>query len=109
MKIPENFNKLDELKFDFNEFQFHIQVDWTYDGYIWIFPTYDRDCLWFQIDWNQNKYTVRKCKKGNGTDGDDIIYHESIPKGCVASMNTFIDLFIKETIKWCIDKKLYLA
>lgn len=111
MKVPVNFSNVDRMKFDIGKYRFYCEPDGNIDGYLWVFPDGDYEdipnCLWFQMDWNLNKYTVTKCKLGEGNTGKDIIYDEPIKKQNVITKTTFVNNFLKETVEWLMNNKLY--
>ena len=110
MKLPENFKKIDQEKFSIGAYNFYLEQDETYNGYVFVFPGAGNSlehCLWFQIDWNQNKYSVRKCELGLGTAGSDLILDEPFQRKLVITKTTFINNFIRETVDYLMANRLY--
>jgi hypothetical protein len=109
MKVPQNFTNIDRLKFSIDTYTFYLEPDGDVNGFVWVFPvaTSADMCLLFEIDWAINKFSVKRCILGDGTHGDYVILSEPLEKKNVITKTTFINKFIKETVEWLMNNKLY--
>jgi hypothetical protein len=109
MKVPQNFNNIDRLKFSIDTYTFYLEPDGYVNGSVWVFPeAASADmCLLFDIDWDINKFSVKKCKLGDGTWGDYVIIDEPLQKKNLITKTTFINNFIKVIVEWLMNNKLY--
>jgi hypothetical protein len=113
MKVPQNFSRIHKSKFSIDgidTYTFYLEPDnGNFVGSAWVFPQWESAdmCLLFEIDWAMNKFSVKRCIIGDGTNGDYVILSEPIQKKNVITKTTFINKFIKETVEWLINNKLY--
>jgi hypothetical protein len=109
MKVPQNFSNIDRLRFSIDMYEFYLEPDGYVNGSVWVFPqAVSADmCLLFEIDWDINKFSVKRCILGDGTNGDYVIFAEPLEKKNVITKTTFINKFIKETVEWLMNNKLY--
>lgn len=108
MNIPINFRKLHNQHLVINGIEFRIESDPNNDGSFWLFPETNgfKDCLFFLIDWYNNKYNVRRCKRGSGYTGDNIIENNPLLKKDVITQFTFKDNLLMKTLDWAMNNKL---
>ena len=112
MKVPQNFSKIYKSKFSIDgidTYTFYLEPDGDLDGSAWVFPERASAdmCLLFKIDWDINKFSVKRCILGDGTNGDYVIIDEPLQKKNLITKTTFINNFIKVIVEWLMNNKLY--
>jgi len=109
MKVPKNFSNIDRLKFSIDTYTFYLEPDGYVNGSAWVFPFGESAdmCLLFEIDWAINKFSVKRCILGDGTNGDYVILSEPLEKKNVITKTTFVNNFIKVIVEWLMNNKLY--
>ena len=93
MKKPENFNKINNVKFTTktgNQYKF------ASDGKspeLWIFnqPDDTKYCLAFVIDWTNEVYEIKRAENGKGTKWIDTIHQGNFTSQPMKTMSSFID------------------
>jgi hypothetical protein len=113
MKRPTNFESFLDCKTSNSKlagrFEFRVQTgDPLSSNYVWILPEYDLGLrsyvLRLHINWEENLMTIRRCKKGKGNDGKDILT-QTISVKNFKSYYIFV-LFVEDIIKDVINLKL---
>ena len=94
MKKPENFRKIDGVKFATktnNEYKF--SVDTPKGNLLWIFSQPDTTTysLAFVIDWEKEVYEIRRAKNGYGKNWIDTIHQGNFTSQPMKTMNSFVD------------------
>ena len=92
MKKPENFRKIDGVKFATktnNEYKFAT------DGRspeLWVFqqPDDSKYCLAFIIDWETEVYQIRRAENGKGTNWIDTLHSGNFGKHSMETMSSFV-------------------
>ena len=93
MKKPENFTKIDGVKFATktnNEYKFAT------DGRspeLWVFqqPDTSKYCLAFVIDWEKEVYEIRRAENGKGVNWIDTIHQGNFTSEPMKTMSSFVD------------------
>ena len=93
MKKPENFRKIDGVKFTTktnNEYKF--SVDTPKGNLLWIFSQPDTTTysLAFVIDWEKEVYEIKRAKNGKGTNWIDTIHQGNFGKDSMKTMSSFV-------------------
>lgn len=108
MNVPHNFDKINNYEFLIDEKNFRIETSNETYGDLFVFG-YEHNvnyCLYFNINWIDKTYEVRKCPRGLGSAGEDlnqfVLYNKD-----VKTLNTFLNNTIIETIHHLIKNKLY--
>jgi hypothetical protein len=92
MKKPENFRKIDGVKFATktnNEYKFAT------DGVspeLWVFnqPDTSQYCLAFIIDWETETYEIKRAENGNGNNWIDVLHSGNFGKHSMKTMSSFV-------------------
>ena len=92
MKKPENFRKIDGVKFATktnNEYKFAT------DGIgveLWVFkqPDTTKYCLAFIIDWKTETYEIKRVENGKGTNWIDVLHNGNFGKHSMETMSSFV-------------------
>lgn len=102
MKLPINFEKINDENFTFQGDSFRIEADKFPGvgaiGSVWCFPVDDKkyeNCLYFEIDWPSENFSIKTSAIGNGKNWCGIVA-AGLPlhkKYCI-SMDNFLS-FIK--------------
>jgi hypothetical protein len=93
MKQPENFIKIDDVKFTTktqNKYRFAT------DGMspeLWVFQQPDNSeyCLAFVIDWQNETYQIKRAKNGDGRNWIDTIHSGNFVSESMKTINSFVD------------------
>jgi hypothetical protein len=93
MKRPENFRKIDGVKFATktnNEYKF--SVDTPKGNLLWIFSQPDTTTysLAFVIDWEKEVYEIKRAKNGDGKNWIDVIHQGNFGKDSMETMSSFV-------------------
>jgi hypothetical protein len=93
MKRPENFRKIDGVKFATktnNEYKF--SVDTPKGNLLWIFSQPDTTTysLAFVIDWEKEVYEIKRAKNGDGKNWIDTIHQGNFGKHSMETMSSFV-------------------
>jgi hypothetical protein len=93
MKKPENFRKINGVKFATktnNEYKF--ATDGT-GVKLWVFqqPDDSKYCLAFVIDWKTETYEIKRAENGKGTNWIDTIHQGNFGKDSMKTMSSFVD------------------
>ena len=92
MNKPENFRKIDGVKFATktgNEYKFAT------DGIgveLWVFkqPDTTKYCLAFIIDWKTETYEIKRAENGKGTNWIDTLHSGNFGKHSMETMSSFV-------------------
>lgn len=108
MKRPVNFNKIDRIDFEFMGHSFRIDLDALQNksnsNWVWVFP--DDGILGdyvvlFEMKWEHDCYSMKKCVSGEGTTGDYIFQDKLIQPGHIVSKDEFVN-----HMKWVIGQEI---
>jgi hypothetical protein len=93
MKKPENFRKIDGVKFATktnNEYKF--SVDTPKGNLLWIFSQPDTTTysLAFVIDWEKEVYEIKRAKNGDGKNWIDTLHSGNFDKHSMETMSSFV-------------------
>jgi hypothetical protein len=109
MNIPQNFEKIDGVKFDINGKGYYIETDHMEKGDVWVYSDNymggDISPLCFDIDWQRETYTLIKCLSGQGRSGDVLASNVPLIKLLMKNSNDFINSFLKDIITYLIKNK----
>ena len=107
MNIPQNFEKIDNVKFNIDGSYYHIEADHTEPGDVWVYEdTGRRHPLCFDIDWQKQTYALIKCSPGNGRSGNVLATDALLIPHLMKDMDSFINTFIKDTVTTLIKNNL---
>ena len=92
MKRPENFGKIDGVKFATktkNEYKF---VTDGIGSELWVFnqPDTSQYCLAFIIDWETETYEIKRAENGNGNNWIDVLHSGNFGKHSMETMSSFV-------------------
>ena len=92
MKRPENFGKIDGVKFATktkNEYKF---VTDGIGSELWVFnqPDTSQYCLAFIIDWETETYEIKRAENGNGNNWIDVLHSGNFGKHSMKTMSSFV-------------------
>ena len=100
MNIPQNFEKIDGVKFNVDGNDYYIEADNMEKGDCWVFEeTGKRHPLCFDIDWEKETYDLIKCVPGDGRHGILMATGVPLAKLLMKDMDSFINIFLKNTIR----------
>lgn len=93
MKRPENFRKIDGVKFTTktnNEYKFATDAR---SPELWVFnePDNSKYCLAFLIDWETETYEIMRAENGKGNNWVDRIHSGNFGKDSMKTMSSFVD------------------
>lgn len=92
MKQPENFYKIDNERLLIGRQK--VTIDVSKDGFFITAESGWNNVVLFEMDWEKEKYNVKICILGEGTDGWYIHKNITIPKTLMKTMDQFKE-FIK--------------
>ena len=103
MKRPENFRKIDGVKFATktnNEYKFSL--DAPKGNLLWIFSQPDTTTysLAFVIDWEKEVYEIRRAKNGDGKNWIDTIHQGNFGKDSMKTMSSFVIWALNRVIQF---------
>lgn len=111
MKRPVNFEKIDSVDFELMENDFYTDLDNLQNkennSWIWSFcngKILGDYVVLFEMKWEHNCYSMKKCIKGSGNTGDYIFQDLLIQKGFVVSKDKFVN-----HIKWIIGQEIRIG
>ena len=92
MKKPQNFRKIDGVKFATktkNEYKF---VTDGVGSELWVFnqPDTSQYCLAFIIDWETETYEIKRAENGNGRNWIDKIHSGNFTSESMKTMSSFV-------------------
>ena len=93
MKKPENFRKIDNIKFTTKT---HNEYRFATDGIspeLWVFqqPDDSKYCLAFIIDWENEVYEIKRAENGKGNNWIDTIHSGNFASESMKTINSFVD------------------
>jgi hypothetical protein len=93
MKKPENFRKIDDLKFATRtggKYKFSTN---GVDPELWVFtqPDTSNYALAFVIDWENETYQIKRAKNGDGRNWIDTIHSGNFASESMKTINSFVD------------------
>lgn len=91
MKRPVNFDKIQFKRFDINGNQYKISFSDSSDV-VWAFKQPDDTdyCLAICIDWENEQFSVKKAKNGDGENWKSVLHKGPVSKSSLKSSTTFI-------------------
>jgi len=97
MKRPENFEKIDRVDFELDGYNFYFDLDNLQNkkesSWVWVFCNGELlgdYAVLFELKWEHNCFSMKKCVLGEGTTGDYIFQDNLLTTDMVKSKNTFI-------------------
>ena len=97
MKRPENFENIDRVDFDIDGHSFYFDVDNLQNkkqsSWLWVFcngPILGDYCVKFELKWEHNCFSMKKCVLGEGDTGEYIFQDNLLTTDMVKTQNTFI-------------------
>jgi hypothetical protein len=107
MTIPQNFDKLNNKRFNISKHQFRIENDNTTLGNYWIFHITGKHWpLHFEVDWKTGKYSIKKCEPGMGLTGRYITQNQPLMKELINDLTTFVDTFNRDIVSTLLNNKI---
>lgn len=104
MKRPVNFDKIDSIDFEMlgNSFYFDLdqQNDKNESSWVWVFcngQILGDYAILFELKWEHNCYSMKKCVLGEGTMGDYIFQDNWISTKWIKTKDEFVE-YIKRLI-----------
>ena len=93
MKRPENFRKLDDIKFTTKTGNTYKFATSDMHPELWVFQQPDNTnyALAFIIDWENNTYEIKRAKNGDGTNWIDTLFGGNFTSQPIKTMNSFVD------------------
>jgi len=93
MKKPQNFKKIDDIKFKTatgNEYKFSTN---GLEPELWVFaqPDTTNYCLAIIIDWEKETYQIKRAKNGDGRNWIDELHNGNFVSDTFKSMDGFIE------------------
>jgi len=105
MNKPINFEKIDRTDFEMEGHSFYFDFDnmqnYKDRNWIWIFcngPILGDYCVLFELKWEHNCYSMKKCVLGAGDAGDWIFQDKHLNKDFLKTKDEFSD-YIKQIIE----------
>ena len=96
MKRPVNFDKIDSIDFEMlgNSFYFDLdqQNDKNESSWVWVFcngQILGDYAILFELKWEHNCYSMKKCVLGEGTTGDYIFQDNLLTTDMVKTKDIF--------------------
>jgi hypothetical protein len=108
MNIPINFEKIEGVEFTVDGNDYYIEADNMEKGDIWLYrdgPYSSFSPLCFDIDWEKETWDLIKCEPGNGRNGNVLATGVPLTKFLMKDMDSFINIFLKDTVKTLIAHK----
>ena len=97
MKRPVNFERIDNTDFDTMGIDFSIDLDRLQNkkesSWIWVFPNGSAlgdYVVLFELKWEHDCYSMKKCVMGEGTTGDYIFQDDLIHPKWMKTKDTFV-------------------
>lgn len=98
MKKPENFAKIDRVDFEMDGYSFYFDFDnlQNYEdrNWIWVFCNGEilgDYCIKFELKWEHNCYSMKRCVVGEGTVGDWIFQDNLLTTDMVKTKDIFVN------------------
>lgn len=104
MKRPVNFETIDAIDFDTMGISFHTDLDLLQNkkesSWVWVFPNgggLGDYVVLFELKWEHDCYSMKKCILGEGTIGDYIFQDHLLSNFFIKTKDAFIS-HISQTI-----------
>ena len=111
MKRPVNFETIDAVDFDVMGISFHTDLDQLQNkeknSWVWVFPHgggLGDYVVLFELKWEHDCYSMKKCVMGEGTTGDYIFQDCLLKPNFVKTKNFFV-----EYIANCISTEIRMG
>lgn len=108
MKRPVNFETIDRIDFELMGHSFYTDLDALQNkkesSWVWVFPNggiLGDYVVLFEMKWEHDCYSMKKCVLGEGTTGDYIFQDKLIQKGFVTSKDECVN-----HMKWIIGQEI---
>ena len=108
MKRPVNFETIDKTDFELMGISFYTDLDTMQNkethSWIWVFPNggmLGDYVVLFEMKWEHNCYSMRKCILGEGTTGEYIFEDKLIEPGHITSKDEFVN-----HMKWVMGQEI---
>jgi len=102
MKRPENFEKIDAVEFDIDGHSFFFDLDKMQNkeqsSWVWVFcngEVLGDYAVLFELKWEHDCYSMKKCVLGEGTIGNYIFQDDLIHPKWMKTKDTFIQYISK--------------
>ena len=96
MKRPENFETIDAMQFDTNGYSFYFDMDnmqnYEHSNWLWVFCNGEilgDYCIKFELKWEHNCYSMKKCVLGEGDTGEYIFQDNLLTTDMVKTKDKF--------------------
>ena len=97
MNKPINFETVDRVDLELQGNPFYFDVDhmqnYQHSNWVWVFcngPLLGDYCVKFELKWEHNCISMKKCVLGEGDIGEYIFQDNLLSTDMVTSKNTFI-------------------
>ena len=104
MKRPVNFETIDAVDFEIHGHSFYIDLDQLQNkeksSWVWVFPNggiLGDYVVLFELKWEHDCYSMKKCVLGEGTTGDYIFQDNWISEKWIKTKDECIE-YIKRLI-----------
>ena len=105
MKRPVNFETIDRIDFELMGHSFYTDLDALQNkkesSWVWVFPNggiLGDYVVLFEIKWEHDCYSMKKCVLGEGTTGDYIFQDNHLNKDVLKTKDEFVS-YIKRVIE----------
>ena len=102
MKRPVNFETIDAVDFDTMGISFYTDLDGLQNkeksSWIWVFPHgggLGDYVVLFELKWEHDCYSMKKCVMGEGTTGDYIFQDNFLSTKWIKTKDTFVSHMAK--------------
>jgi hypothetical protein len=102
MNKPENFRKIDDKRFNTpSGYEYKFSTDGR-SPELWVFrqPDTTSYVLAFIINWETERYEVKRAVNGKGTDWIDTLHSGNFGKGAMKTMNSFVEWITYRVAMW---------
>ena len=104
MRRPKNFETIDAVDFEIHGHSFHTDLDQLQNkeksSWVWVFPhggILGDYVVLFELKWEHDCYSMKKCVLGEGTTGDYIFQDNWISTKWIKTKDDFME-YIKRLI-----------
>jgi hypothetical protein len=108
MKRPENFEKINKVDFELEGYKFYFDLDNLQNKkestWVWVFcngPILGDYCVKFELKWEHNCFSMKKCVLGEGDTGEYIFVDNLLTIDMAKTRDIFVycmSKFIKKSI-----------
>jgi len=99
MNIPKNFAVINGKDFTIGNNRFIVQCDSIVRGDLWVMcDKSDILPLCFDIHWNREEWSLIKCPRGQGRNGNVLATNNKLLAAMVSDADTFINTFIRNIV-----------